>query len=201
VGTGFCGRHYPPAAYIIVWGMLIMDIKNISKGALFIALGVSIPQLFHSIGMGSVFLPMHIPVLLAGLLVGPITGLYVGILTPILSYLLTGMPPVAPVPMMPIMVFELLTYGFIAGILYNKLGINIFVSLFGAMLAGRLMYGFVVYVILIFFNVKMQSPMVAVITAIQTGIIGILIQITIVPMIVKLLKGEFINVGSNIGPR
>jgi xanthosine utilization system XapX-like protein len=98
-------------------------------------------------------------------------------------------------------VFELLTYGFIAGILYNKLGINIFVSLFGAMLAGRLMYGFVVYFILIFFNVKMQSPMVDVITAIQTGIIGILIQITIVPMIVKLLKGEFINVGSNIGPR
>lgn len=178
-----------------------MNIKNITKGALFIALGVLIPQLFHSIGMGSVFLPMHIPVLLAGFLVGPITGLYVGILTPILSHLLTGMPPVAPIPMLPIMVFELLTYGFIAGILYNKLRVNIFVSLFGAMLAGRIMYGFVVYIILIFFNVKMQNPLIAVIMAIKTGIIGILIQITVVPIIVKLLEGEFINVGSNIGPR
>ncbi len=178
-----------------------MNIKNIAKGALFIALGVLIPQLFHSIGMGSVFLPMHIPVLLAGFLVGPITGLYVGILTPILSHLLTGMPPVVPIPMLPIMVFELLTYGFIAGILYNKLRVNIFVSLFGAMLAGRIMYGFVVYIILIFFNVKMQNPLIAVIMAIKTGIIGILIQITVVPIIVKLLEGEFINVGSNIGPR
>ena len=43
-----------------------MNIKNIVKGALFIALGVLIPQIFHSIGAGPMFLPMHIPVLLAG---------------------------------------------------------------------------------------------------------------------------------------
>ncbi|HZX21283.1 MAG TPA: ECF transporter S component [Clostridia bacterium] len=180
---------------------MITDIKNMAKGALFIALGVSIPQLFHSIGMGSVFLPMHIPVLLAGFLAGPLTGIYVGILTPILSHLLTGMPPVAPIPILPIMVFELLTYGFIAGILYNKLRINIFVSLFSSMLAGRIMHGLVVYIILMFFNVKMQNPLIAVITAVETGIIGILIQIAVIPIIVKLLEGEFINVGSNIGPR
>ena len=63
------------------------------------------------------------------------------------------------------------------------------------------MHGLVVYIILMFFNVKMQNPLIAVITAVETGIIGILIQIAVIPIIVKLLEGEFINVGSNIGPR
>lgn len=166
-----------------------MGIKDIAKGALFISLGVLVPQLFHSVGAGTVFLPMHIPVLLAGFLAGPITGLYVGILTPILSFLLTGMPPVAPVPMLPIMVFELFTYGLIAGILYNRLRINLFVSLFGAMLSGRIMYGFVVYILLTFFGIKMQNPAVAVVVAVKTGMVGIIIQIIIIPIIVRLWEG------------
>lgn len=40
--------------------------RNIVLSALFIALGIIIPILFHAVGMGSVFLPMHIPVILAG---------------------------------------------------------------------------------------------------------------------------------------
>ena len=176
-----------------------MNIKNIVKAALFIALGVLIPQLFHSIGAGPMFLPMHIPVLLAGFLVGPITGLYVGILAPILSHLFTGMPPA--VPMLPIMIFELATYGLIAGILYNRLGISLFISLIGTMLAGRIVYGIIVYCLIIFFNIKMQGPIIAVIAAVKTGTIGIIIQIIVIPVIVKLLEGEFINVRPNISSK
>lgn len=176
-----------------------MSIKNIVKGALFIVLGVLIPQIFHSIGAGPMFLPMHIPVLLAGFLLGPITGLYVGILSPILSNLFTGMPPA--MPMLPIMIFELATYGLIAGILYNKLGINLFVSLIGTMLAGRIVYGVVVYCLIVFFDIKMQRPMIAVVAAVKTGMIGIVIQIIIIPMVVRLLKGGPINVRSNISPK
>lgn len=178
-----------------------MNARNIAKGALFIALGVLIPQLFHLIGAGPIFLPMHIPVLLAGFLVGPVTGLYVGILTPILSHLLTGMPPVTPIPMLPIMIFELSTYGFISGVLYNRLKLNLFISLFGAMLIGRIAYGLTVYTILAFSNIKMQKPMTAVIAAVQTGMIGIIIQIIAIPIIVKSLEGGIINVGSNIGQK
>ena len=162
-----------------------MNIKNIAKGALYIALGVLIPLLFHSIGAGPMFLPMHIPVLLAGFLEGPVTGLYVGILAPVLSHLLTGMPPIAPIPMLPIMILELSTYGLVAGMLYNKLKINIFASLFGAMLSGRIAYGLMVYIMLVFFNIKMQGPIIAVIMAAETGIIGIIIQIIIIPVIVN----------------
>lgn len=176
-----------------------MNIRNIIKGAFFIALGLVLPQLLHSIGAGPMLLPMHIPVLLAGFLLGPITGLYVGIVTPVLSHLLTGMPPLAPVPMLPIMAFELATYGFVSGILYNKLRINTFVALIGAMLGGRLMYGIIVYLILIFFNLPLERPIIAVAVAIKTGIIGIMIQIILIPAIVRLLEGEFINDRSKIG--
>ena len=54
-------------------------------------------MLFHLAGgMGVVFLPMHLPVLLAGFFLGPRFGLLVGIITPLLSSLLTGMPPLLP---------------------------------------------------------------------------------------------------------
>ena len=44
----------------------------------FPGLAVLFPQLFHLTGIGgTVLLPMHIPVLLAGLLVCPAIGLYV----------------------------------------------------------------------------------------------------------------------------
>lgn len=182
--------------------MLAINTKNIVKGALFIALGVLFPQLFHLTGVGGpMFLPMHMPVLLSGFLIGPTTGLYVGILIPILSYLFTGMPPVAPVPILPIMIFELSTYGFIAGILYKRLRLNLFISLVGAMLAGRFIYGLIVYIMLTFFGVKMQGPIIAVMVAVKTGVIGMIFQIIVIPVVVRLLEGEFINVRSDVGSK
>lgn len=44
--------------------------KNLVGTALCIALGLILPQVFHLIGAGPVFLPMHIPVLLCGLCFG-----------------------------------------------------------------------------------------------------------------------------------
>ena len=72
------------------------NIRNIILGGLFVALGIVIPIAFHAIGAGPVFLPMHIPVLLAGFTIGPTIGCLVGAVTPILSSLLTGMPPLMP---------------------------------------------------------------------------------------------------------
>ncbi len=174
-----------------------MKTKNLVKGALLVALGVIIPQIFHLIGgraTGTIFMPMHIPVLLAGFLIGPITGLYVGILAPVLSYLFTGMPPIAPVPILPMMIFELAIYGLVSGILYNKLKINLFVSLIGAMIAGRLAYGLTIYIMLTLFNINLPGPMagplLAIVEAVRGGIIGIVLQIIIIPVAVKLLEGD-----------
>ena len=57
---------------------------------MYLALAVLLPVGFHMLGVaGRIFLPMHIPVLLAGFLVGPYCGLIVGLIAPGLSFLLT----------------------------------------------------------------------------------------------------------------
>lgn len=60
--------------------------------ALFCALGALLPQAFHAFGAlsGTVFLPMHIPAMMAGFLLGPVAGVVTGIISPILSCLITG---------------------------------------------------------------------------------------------------------------
>ena len=55
--------------------------RRICWGALFIALGILLPITFHMVGMGKVFLPMHIPILLAGFFCGPAIGAMVGFIT------------------------------------------------------------------------------------------------------------------------
>ena len=74
-----------------------MKSKKIVLCGLFCAFGVLLPQAFHMFGTaaGMTFLPMHIPVLMAGLIIGPVCGLVTGVVSPVLSCLFTGMP--APV--------------------------------------------------------------------------------------------------------
>ena len=62
--------------------------------AVCIALCVVLPQAFHAIpNAGSIYCPMHIPVLLRGLICGWQYGLLCGIAGPLMSALITGMPP------------------------------------------------------------------------------------------------------------
>ena len=51
--------------------------------ALCLALGLLLPSMFHMIGAGTVFLPMHIPVLLCGMLCGGAYGAAVGAIVPL----------------------------------------------------------------------------------------------------------------------
>jgi len=103
------------------------SVKEMVLSALFTAIGLLLPVIFHAFGMGSTFLPMHIPVLLAGFVVSIPFAIAVGIVTPILSSLLTGMPPMFPV--LPYMVFELAAYGTVASLLYRRLKLNVYISL------------------------------------------------------------------------
>ena len=89
--------------------------------AMFLALGLLFPGIFHFFGAasGQAFLPMHIPVFICGLFCGPIFGSMVGILTPLLSSFLTGMPVFFPTAIA--MTLELATYGAVSGLLVKKL--------------------------------------------------------------------------------
>lgn len=114
--------------------------------AFFIALCVVLPQAFHGIpNAGTVILPIHIPVLMCGLICGWQYGVVCGIAGVLLSAILTGMPQMA---MVPAMIFECAVYGAVSGLLMKlvhtgKKLADTYISLIGAMLAGRIVAGLV----------------------------------------------------------
>ncbi|BEP29650.1 ECF transporter S component [Helicovermis profundi] len=162
------------------------ETKEFILASLLLAIGILLPMLFHAFGIaGQIFLPMHISVFIAGFVLVPELALMVGLLTPILSSLTTGMPPLFPISI--IMMFELGIYGATVSILYRRLKQNIYVSLIVAMIFGRLMAGITVWVMTIGFGVKM-NPFFYLKSAILTGLPGIIIQIILIPVIIKALK-------------
>ena len=122
----------------------LSPVRRMVMAALCVALCVVLPIAFHTIpDAGSIFLPMHIPVLLCGLICGWPYGLVCGLLGPLMSSVLTGMPPAAYLP--PMMV-ECATYGAATGLLLKfvrtrSLTADLYISLIGAMLLGRIVSG------------------------------------------------------------
>jgi riboflavin transporter FmnP len=154
--------------------------------ALFIALAVVLPVAFHSFSVigGRMFLPMHIPVLIAGLFLGPSSGLLVGLISPVLSFLLTGMPPPEKIITMTL---ELPLYGLAAGIAYRKLRIPLIVSLLIALVVGRLAYALGLVVIGQFLALPF-TPLQFLEYSTIVGIWGIVIQVIVIPPLVKGLE-------------
>jgi len=118
------------------------QIHNLALASMFLALGLVLPFLTGQIPqIGSMLLPMHLPVLLCGLICGWQYGGIVGFITPLLRYALFSMPPM---PNGLAMAFELAAYGIIAGYLYNhsrwQCVISLYRSLLAAMLGGRLVW-------------------------------------------------------------
>lgn len=161
--------------------------RFIAHSALYLALAVLLPIGFHALGIaGRIFLPMHIPVLLAGFLAGPWSGLVVGLLAPGLSHLLTGMPPTYAVPLMSL---ELPMYGLVAGIAYDRLRLNVYIALILAMVLGRVMFGLGLLVLALFMELPYTAAKYfSMGGAIATGLPGIAVQLLLIPLIVAAVK-------------
>ena len=148
----------------------------------FTASAVFIPWLFHQFNLvGPQFLPMHYFVILAGILFGWRTGLIVGLLSPLMSYGLTHLPPLM---ILPEVTLELAVYGLTAGLLREK-KFNIWISLLGAMVLGRLARLF--FVLSLGFH---TDP----IGYFKMSLAGTVLQIILIPLFVfvlaKFLKDE-----------
>ncbi len=168
--------------------------KELVLSGVLLGVGLLLPMVFHMFSMtGPIFLPMHIPVLIGGILLPPSLALALGIITPVVSSILTGMP--VAFPMAIIMAFELGTYGLTASIATRKLKLNPLLSLIIAMIDGRIAAGLVVAVLVQLFGVQM-NPIMFVKGAIITGLPGLLIQIVFIPtLIYGLKKATSITVG------
>lgn len=167
-------------------------IKRMTLGAVCIALCVVLPIAFHSIpNAGSVILPMHIPVLICGLICSWPYGLICGLLGPLLSSLITGMPPAA---VLPAMMVECATYGAVSGIMLKcvhtgKTYPDLYIAMVTAMLAGRILSG--VAKALIFSPGLAFSAWVT--SSFITALPGIAIQLVLLPTVVfSLMKAKVI---------
>ena len=176
-------------------------VKNMTLAAMFMAIGLLLPILTGQIPQfGNMMLPMHIPVILCGLICGWKYGMVVGLILPGFRYLLFGMPPLfAPFPpfhpiMIP-MIFELATYGFLAGFLYQRSRwqcvIALYRSMIIAMIGGRIVLGLVMalHVPLISNSFTWTAFVPAFIAgAVTMAIPGIIIQLTLIPVIMVALN-------------
>jgi membrane-associated HD superfamily phosphohydrolase len=102
--------------------------RHLVLTALCVALGLVLPWVFHLVGggqLGSMFLPMFLPLLLLGLLVPPGLAVLGGALTPLLSSALTGMPPA---PILPEMVIELAVLAGGAALLHHTLRLHVWLA-------------------------------------------------------------------------
>ena len=170
------------------------SIKNLTMSAVCVALCVVLPIAFHSIpDAGSVFLPMHIPVLICGMICGWPYGLICGLMGPLLSSVLTGMPPVA---YLPAMMVECGTYGMISGLMLKSVRTkntyaDLYIALIVAMLAGRVVSG--IAKALIFTPGMAMSAWIT--ASFITALPGILIQLVFLPSVVfTLMKARIIPV-------
>jgi len=158
--------------------------QNITLSALFIAFGVLFPILFHSIGLGSILLPMFWPVAASAFFLPIPHAFAVGTLTPVLSMLITGMPPP---PTLYRMIFELAVLATITGLLYRKTRYTIFWPLLGglftAMVAGLLGSAAIAPIL------GLPPEFYAIASSIKT-IPGIITILALAPPILKRIKHE-----------
>lgn len=163
--------------------------RKLVFAALLLALAMVLPFLTGQIPqIGQALCPMHIPVLLCGFVCGPIYAMAVGFIAPLLRFALFGMPPIFPTGVS--MAFELLTYGLVAGLCYKHLPrrrINIYASLLIAMVAGRLVWGAVRFIL-----TGLQPAKFGLAAfwagAVAGSVPGIIVHIVLIPLLVMALE-------------
>lgn len=161
-------------------------VKRLVTTAICAAMCVVLPLAFHAIpNAGTVILPMHIPVLLCGLVCGWPYGLVCGLLGPFLSSF-TGMPPMI---VLPGMMVECGVYGMVSGLMmkYVRTGktvADLYISMLTAMVLGRVVAGFAKAWIF-----APGTPAFAwVTTSLVVGIPGIVIQLVVMPLLIAALQ-------------
>lgn len=139
--------------------------------------------------IGSMLCPMHIPVLLCGLLCGPWWAAAVGAIAPILRSATLHMPPMFPTAVA--MAFELAAYGLLAGLALRLLPCrkpwNVYAALLIAMVGGRIVWGLVSAVLHGIAHTEFGwSAFVA--GAVTNAVPGIALHLLLIPVIVLALE-------------
>ncbi len=153
-----------------------------------IAMAVFLPQIVHifvGASGGVKLLPMYLPVLLGGCLLGVTWGVGIGILAPIISYLITLIigAPMPTLDRLPFMVVELAVIALVCGLFSKKIMKNslfAFLAILLSFIAGRS-----VFMILVCIFQSVSTLAISVVwRQIQSGFLAVIIQSLIVPVFV-----------------
>lgn len=157
-----------------------------------IALAVILPQIVHLFAgaQGGVqWLPMYLPVLLGGCLLGWRWGLGVGLLSPLVSFAFTSlagnaMPAAAR---LPYMMAELAAFAAVSGLFSKKIAQNGWMA-FPAVLLAQVSGRFFFLTLAAAFQGVSSLSAAVVWSQIQTGLLGLVLQAVVVPFIVMGLR-------------
>lgn len=170
----------------IKFGVKITVKALISAGV--IALAVILPQLVHlfsGAAGGAKWLPMYLPVLIGGCLLGWRWGLGVGVLSPVVSFLITSMTGNAmpAASRLPYMIAELAVFAVVSGVFSKKIAENLWLA-FPAVLLAQVSGRAVFLIAAAIFQSIAPLSAAAVWSQIQTGLLGLVLQAVLVPFIV-----------------
>lgn len=172
-----------------------MKTKNIVTSGICLALCLVLPLVTGQIPeIGNMLCPMHLPVLLCGLVCGWGYGALVGLVAPLLRFALFGRPMLFPTGVS--MCFELAAYGLIIGLLYRRLHTrvwHIYTSLIGAMIGGRFVWGLVRCIMAAGFGVEFGWQ-IFVTEGFVTAIPGMISQMIVIPILVVALSRAGIRI-------
>lgn len=169
--------------------------------ACLIALAVILPQIVHiALGQpgGVQLLPMYLPVLVGGCLLGSRWALAVGVLSPVVSFAVTSLfsQPMPALPRLPFMIAELAVFAVVSGLFTNKIaksGLWAFPAVISAQIAGRLAFLGLVAA----FQGVAPFTVPVIWGQIQAGLIGLAIQAVLVPLLVIAIRALLIKDKAN----
>ncbi len=157
-----------------------------------VALAVILPQIAHlafGAGAGIMLLPMYLPVLLGGCILGTSWGIGIGVASPLVSYIITSAvsSPMPALARLPFMMAELALFAAVSGLFANKIEKNPMMAFPAVILAEVSGRAFFMLLVVIFANVTPFTPAM-IFSQIKTGLVGLALQAVIVPLAVIGLK-------------
>ena len=163
-----------------------LDLKAISRAALVTALAIALPPVFHAVKLGSVFLPMYLPILAGAFFLPPRWAAIAGAAAPLISAALTGMPPFYP-PVALWMTGELAAAGAVVSLVGGSGRRHPVLAVAAGLVAARL-----VQALLVFGSAMLMElpPRVLTIATFVSSWPGMILALVAVPSAVTPLRRE-----------
>lgn len=153
-----------------------------------IALAVLLPQLVHAtLGAkgGAQWLPMYLPIIIGGCLLGFKWGLCIGVLSPIASFALTAVfgEPMPAAARLPYIMVELAVFAAVSGAFSKKIAADRFAA-FPAVLVAAVSGRIVFLTLAALFQSVSPLSFSAAWAQVQAGLVGLVVQIALAPVAV-----------------